>query len=91
MENIKNYVDFSYKSIGISVAVFVIVTISMYYGLLYKKDELEIEENWKVPLYSSLTGLFLGILSLFLYKIVLKQKNNGEILTEPYPSKLNIL
>lgn len=93
MNKIMNILYLSKYSIGISIFVFIITTFASYYLInMYKGDTDEDEKDkldWKTLLYSVIVGVLFIFITLASYKYIMK--DDCDILTEPFCSKLNIV
>lgn len=94
MDNLKNIFDLSKTSVIFAVIIFLITMyVSKYLIDSYKSSESEETEkegyDWKIIIYSILIGITCSFSYLAIFKYV--TKDNCDILTDPFCSKLNIV
>ena len=90
MNSVLNILDTSKLSLGISFIIFVIVIFVSKY-LLDKNINTEDDEipGWANTIYSVIIGLASAFLSLGAFKYI--NRENHDILIEPFYSKINIV
>jgi RsiW-degrading membrane proteinase PrsW (M82 family) len=91
MNSLMNIIDISKIYLGIASIVFIIVTVIAYYVLKMNGDtesENDEENGWKTIVYPILFGILSSFGSLVIFKYAVK--DNCDILTDPFCSKINI-
>ena len=95
MNNLKNFLDLSRTSIIVAVIIFIIIVIISKYTLgihinTHSEPDSEPEGiDWIIIIYSILIGLICSFGYLAMFKYI--TRDDCDILTDPFCSKLNIV